>query len=50
VEDDYFHEELAEDYAALGRGVEASEQARLALALIGDDDERGARLRELAEA
>ena len=51
VEDDYFHEELAEDYAALGRDAEASEQARLALALIGDDDdERGARLRELAGA
>ena len=49
VEDDYFHEELAEDYAALGRDAEAREQARRALALISaDDDERGARLRELA--
>ena len=48
VEDDYFHEELAEDYAALGRHAEAREQARRALALISADDERGARLRELA--
>jgi len=50
VEDDYFHEELAEDYAALGKRAEASEQARRALALISEVDEptRVARLRELA--
>ena len=49
VEDDYFHEELAEDYAALGRGADASDQAQRALALIGEDDgARVARLRELA--
>src|SRR4051812_22833475 len=39
VEDDYFHEELAEDYAALGRHVDAREQAERALALISADDE-----------
>ena len=52
VEDDYFHEELAEDYAALGRHDEAREQARRALALIPEDDDatRIARLRELAAA
>ena len=50
VEDDYFHEELAEDYAALGRDAEASEQARRALALLREDADpaRVARLRELA--
>ena len=50
VEDDYFHEELAEDYAALGRGADAREQAQRALALISEADEpaRVARLRELA--
>jgi tetratricopeptide (TPR) repeat protein len=50
VEDDYFHEELAEDYAALGKSAEAAEQARRALALISEADEptRVARLRELA--
>ena len=48
VEDEYFHEELAEDYAALGRDAEASEQARRALALVSDDDtDRVTRLREL---
>ena len=48
VEDEYFHEELAEDYAALGRHAEASEQARRALALVSEDDDRAARLRKLA--
>ena len=48
VDDDYFHEELAEDYAALGRDADAREQARHALALIAEDDERAARLRLLA--
>ena len=36
IEDGYFHEELAEDYAALGRHVEAREQARRALELASD--------------
>jgi tetratricopeptide (TPR) repeat protein len=48
VDDDYLHEELAEDYAALGRDADAREQARHALALIAEDDERAARLRLLA--
>jgi hypothetical protein len=48
VEDEYFHEELAEDYAALGRDGDARDQARRALELIGDDPVRIARLRELA--
>jgi tetratricopeptide (TPR) repeat protein len=49
VDDTYFHEELAEDYAALGRGAEAQEQAREALAVAGEDDSpRVRRLRELA--
>jgi len=50
VEDGYFHEELAEDYAALGRDVEAREQARRALELASDDDDpaRIARLRDLS--
>src|SRR4051812_8346021 len=45
-----FHEELAEDYAALGRHADAREQAERALALIpdGGDAARIARLRELA--
>jgi tetratricopeptide (TPR) repeat protein len=49
VKDDYFHEELAEDYAALGRNADAAEQARLALELISEADEpaRARRLREL---
>ena len=53
--DGWFHEELAEDYAALGRDVDAREQARLALPLLERDDpsfaedaERTARLRGLA--
>jgi tetratricopeptide (TPR) repeat protein len=49
VDAPYFHEELAEDYAALGRAAEAQEQARRALALIADDDDsRVRRLRELS--
>ena len=49
VDDSYFHEELAEDYAALGRGAEAQEQAREALAVTAEDDSpRVRRLRELA--
>jgi len=53
--DGWFHEELAEDYAALGRFAEARTQARLALALLPDadaafesDEERRARLHRLA--
>jgi tetratricopeptide (TPR) repeat protein len=49
VDDTYFHEELAEDYAALGRAAEAQEQAREALAVAAEDDSpRVSRLRELA--
>lgn len=55
--DGWFHEELAESYAALGRSSDAREQAQLALPLLleGDpafdsDEERVARLRELAGA
>jgi tetratricopeptide (TPR) repeat protein len=53
--DGWFHEELAEAYAALGRHAEAREQARLALPLLleadasfADDTERADRLRRLA--
>jgi hypothetical protein len=53
--DGWFHEELAEDYAALGRNEDAREQARLALPLLlkvdsslEDDPERLGRLRTLA--
>jgi tetratricopeptide (TPR) repeat protein len=51
--DGWFHEELAEDYAALGREADAREQARLALPLLEADDpsfdgERAERLRALA--
>jgi tetratricopeptide (TPR) repeat protein len=51
VEDGYFHEELAEDYAALGRDADAGEHALRALELASDDDDpsRIARLRDLAE-
>ena len=51
VKDGYFHEELAEDYAALGRYADAREQARCALELTseGDDPSRISRLRELAD-
>jgi tetratricopeptide (TPR) repeat protein len=50
VQDGYFHEELAEDYAALGRDADAGVQARRALELTSDDDDpsRLGRLRELA--
>jgi tetratricopeptide (TPR) repeat protein len=50
VEDGYFHEELAEDYAALGRAADARRQARRALELTSGDDDpsRVARLHELA--
>jgi hypothetical protein len=50
VEDGYFHEELAEDYAALGRTTEAQRQARRALELASEHDNptRVARLRELS--
>jgi tetratricopeptide (TPR) repeat protein len=51
VDDGYFHEELAEDYAALGREADAREQARRALGLVSDDDSaRLSRLRDLAGA
>lgn len=51
--DGWFHEELAETYAALGREADAREQSRLALPLLEADDpsfdgDRGARLRSLA--
>lgn len=51
--DGWFHEELAEDYAALGREADAREQARLAIPLLERDDpefgdERAERLRSLA--
>jgi tetratricopeptide (TPR) repeat protein len=54
--DGWYHEELAETYAALGRAGDAADQARHALALLPDadpsfepDGERAARLRRLAE-
>jgi tetratricopeptide (TPR) repeat protein len=53
--DGWFHEELAEEYAAVGRDDEAHEHARLALPLlleadpsIAEDAERSVRLRQLA--
>ena len=53
--DGWYHEELALEYAELGRAGEAAEQARLALPLLTEADpdldgdaERSARLRELA--
>jgi len=48
--DSYFHEELAEAYAVLGRREEAGEQAKLALALVAPEDDRATRLRELASS
>lgn len=50
VDDGYFHEELAEDYAALGRAAESREHALRALELASADDDpsRVERLRELA--
>lgn len=54
--DGWFHEELAEEYAAVGREADASAQARLAIPLLEaadpsftEDDERANRLRRLAE-
>lgn len=38
VPDGWFHEELAEDYAAVGRDAEAAEQARAAIPLLERDD------------
>jgi tetratricopeptide (TPR) repeat protein len=56
-EDGWYHEELAEEYAAVGRHQDAREQAKLAFPLLeredpsfGDDADRSARLRELADA
>lgn len=53
--DGWFHEELAEEYAAVGRADEVHEHARLALPLLLDADpsfaedaERSVRLRQLA--
>jgi tetratricopeptide (TPR) repeat protein len=53
--DGWFHEELAEDYAALGQTTDARRQAKLALDLLpaadpgfATDDARASRLRELA--
>jgi tetratricopeptide (TPR) repeat protein len=53
--DGWFHEELAEEYAAVGRTTDAREQARLAIPLLEDadpsfagDEERSSRLRALA--
>ena len=50
VEDGSFHEELAEGYAALGRGADARAQALRALELAPADDDpaRLRRLRDLA--
>jgi tetratricopeptide (TPR) repeat protein len=55
--DGWFHEELAEDYAAVGRLADAGRQAQLALPLLLDadpsftpDGERETRLRALADA
>jgi tetratricopeptide (TPR) repeat protein len=46
--DGYFHEELAEAHAALGRDEVAREHARLALPLLALEGERLERLRTLA--
>jgi tetratricopeptide (TPR) repeat protein len=53
--DGWFHEELAEEYAALGRDDDARAQARLALPLLleadpafAEDAERAGRMRALA--
>ena len=53
--DGWFHEELAEEYVAVGREHDAREQARLAVPLLldadpsfADDHDRAARLRALA--
>jgi tetratricopeptide (TPR) repeat protein len=52
--DGWFHEELAEDYAALGRDDDAATHARLAIPLLEAGDpsfhgDRAAPLRELAD-
>ena len=53
--DGWFHEELAEEYADIGRHDDACEQARLAIPLLETGDttfagsEREARLASLAE-
>jgi hypothetical protein len=54
--DGWFHEELAEGYAAVGRDADAAEQAKAAIPLLERDDpdfardeRRAARLRALAE-
>jgi tetratricopeptide (TPR) repeat protein len=53
--DGWFHEELAEEYAAVGRDGEAAEQARAAIPLLerddpdfANDDRRASRLQALA--
>jgi tetratricopeptide (TPR) repeat protein len=53
--DGWFHEEIAETYAALGRDEDARDHATLAVELLGaadasftEESERAARLRELA--
>jgi len=53
--DGWYHEELAEEYAAVGRTVEAGEQARLAIPLLSEKDpsfagdgDRAERLRALS--
>ena len=53
--DGWFHEELAEEYAAVGRNDDAREQARLAIPLLdeadpsfAEDPERSSRLNALA--
>ena len=53
--DGWYHEELAEEYAAVGRSSDAREQARLALPLLleadpafAEDEARLARIRSLA--
>jgi tetratricopeptide (TPR) repeat protein len=54
--DGWFHEELAEEYAAVGRDADATVQAKAAIPLLERDDpdfatdeERAARLRALAQ-
>jgi hypothetical protein len=54
--DGWFHEELAEEYAAVGRPEDARTQAQLAIPLLetadpsfARDAERTARLRDLAD-
>lgn len=49
VETPYFHEELAECYAAAGRMEEARVQAERAVELFGEHDAAGARLGRLLE-